>query len=259
MKRSWPATVLLLGLLGGGCFNPHIKPGAFLCAENRGCPDNFHCSDLDNRCYPPDAGPDLPPAPVCDSLTPAPTCARPPASGQDCNTTCGTNCTCGWCGVNSAGAAACLRGTPGSATAGMACDPSNTASCAPGLYCRAECGGGRCYKFCDTSNDCASGASCTFSVPGTSILLCSDACDPVSQSGCPSGYGCYPSGLTGECDCAGTGKTGASCQLAHDCVPGDTCIGLQGAPTCQKMCGSNADCGGSGTCTNFGATYGYCS
>jgi hypothetical protein len=257
MKLGWPVAVLVLGWLLGGCFNPHIQPGALLCAANGACPDNFVCDLLDNRCYPPDAGPV---APVCDSVTPdASTCPRPAASGEACNPTCSTGCTCGWCGVNSSSAVACLKGTPGSAAEGMTCDPSKTADCAPGLYCRAECGAGRCYKFCDTGDDCGRTASCSFSVPGTSILLCSNNCDPIKQTGCPSGYGCYPSQATGECDCAGTGQIGTTCGSALDCVPGTTCIGTKMNPTCQKICGSNADCGGMGTCNSFGATYGYCS
>jgi len=252
-RSRWTLLFACLGL--AACFKPNLKPGAFICAVDADCPDNFHCA-TDYRCYPPDAGPT---APVCDSVTPdASTCSRPAGQGLACNPTCGTGCSCGWCGVDSSGAVACLPGTPGTATAGMACDPSKPAACAPGLYCRAECGTGRCYKFCDTSSDCPNGGSCNFSVPGTSILLCSDACDPIAQTGCPSGYGCYPSGSTGECDCAGTGKTGASCMLAHDCVPGATCIGPQNATTCQKICGSNADCGPLGICNSFGATYGYC-
>jgi len=262
MKLGRLAAVLVLGLLWAGCYNPHIKPGALICAENQVCPDNFHCG-LDNRCYPPDAGP----APaVCNSVTPdASTCSRPPASDQPCNLACASGCSCGWCGV-SGGAVMCLTGTPGTKQIGQVCDPSNAADCAPGLFCFPECGTGRCYKHCDPSNgnaDCP-GTACSLpaSMGSLSFELCQlkdPMCDPVSGGPCPSGFACYAFLKSTECDCAGTHTTGGSCSSVEDCAPGYACISVGGAGTCQKTCKTSADCP-LGICSNpANTTYGYCS
>ncbi len=261
MNLSGPVALVLLGALFGGCYNPHIKPGAFICAANGDCPDNFQCSHVNNRCYPPDAGPDVF---VCDSVTPdASTCARP---GQPCNPACASGCSCGWCGVRN-GAVACLTGTPGTKANGDNCDPGNANDCAPGLYCRTDCGTvGRCHKFCDSDDDCA-GTSCNVTVNlagGATVRLCAvpNGCDPIAGTGCGAGFGCYSTGTTTECDCAGTNQPGAACGFVTECMPGYGCIGTspQSRSTCLKICKTSADCGGAGTCMNpASTTYGYCS
>lgn len=259
VRSRW---ALVIGcLVVAACYNPSIKPGALKCAGQT-CPDNFHCAS-DGLCYPPDAGPDLPPKPVCMSETPnVQTCPR---SGVPCNPTCGTGCDCGWCGLDLSGAVACLKGTPGTKTTGSSCDPSNANDCAPGLTCKGECGGstGRCYKFCETNDDCASGTTCNMSVG--SIHLCSlpdPGCDPVKQTGCPSGLACYPSGSRTVCDCPGTAGTGVGCLLGATCLPGYQCVSLTGMSTdgtCQRLCRTSLDCGAASTCVTSGTTYGYCS
>jgi hypothetical protein len=264
MSKARLAAVLALAcLVAPACYNPNIKSGALKCAENHACPDNFHC--IDGLCYRGDAGPDVPPAPVCNSVTPdAGTCPRLPAAGEACNPTCETGCTCGWCGLDITGAVKCLMGTPGTKPIGTVCDPANANDCAPGLYCRAECGAARCYKFCDTKDDC-SGTSCSISLP-SGLHLCAlpdPGCDPIMKTGCAPGFACYPSGARTECDCGGTADAGTTCVLTNTCMPGYQCVatnssGMNTSGACQKLCRVNGDCGGARTCVTSGTTYGYC-
>ena len=256
------AAVATLGWLCAGCFNPQFNPGAYKCAAEHPCPSNFYCAS-NGLCYPPDAGPDLPPKPVCTSQTPdASTCTRPPASGDPCNPTCGSGCSCGWCGLDVYGQVACLKGTPGTNTvSGTECNPSNPNDCAPGLACRAECGTGRCYKFCETNDDCP-GTKCNISQGSVHFCAFPDpGCDPVSQTGCQAGFGCYPANPGTACECAGTSGSGVSCIIVSTCLPGYQCVSLTSSPkdaTCQRACRTSADCGAGSTCMP-GGQYGYCS
>jgi len=262
---------IVLALVGvAGCYNPNITDAGLACGPGKVCPDNFHCAS-NGRCYRAvDGGLDAS-KPVCTSVTPnVATCSRPAAAGDACNPACESGCTCGWCGIVS-GTAICLTGTPGTKQVGDACDPSNRNDCAPGLLCHAECGTGRCYKYCDpasadagTGGDCQSiGTSCTGpSVVGSSTYrLCSlpaVSCNPVTGGGCPPGLACYPFGSGTECDCAGQGKTGDPCGSVGDCAPGYTCISIAKVLTCQKTCSTSADCP-AGICSNPAMiTYGYC-
>ncbi len=240
-----------------GCYNPDIAQGGLQCAPGKVCPENFHCAS-NNRCYRGDAGIDMAVKPVCTSVTPdAATCSRDPAPGQACNPACESGCSCGWCSVVS-GVPTCVTGTPGTKAIGELCDPAKSADCAPGLACHPECGKGRCFKYCETSTDCPSGASCT-AAGGTLCTQQQDSsCNPVTMSGCPSGYGCYPTGPVAYCDCAGTTAPGAPCSVTAACTPGNGCVGtMSSAAVCQKVCKTAADCNGSGNCTLVGS-YGYC-
>ena len=253
------SAILVIAALGAaiGCYNPQIVDGGLRCAPGNVCPENFRCAS-NGRCYRGDAGIDREIKPTCTSVTPdASTCSRAPATGQACNPACESGCSCGWCSVVN-GAATCVMGTPGTKQIGDLCDPTKTADCAPGLACHAECGKGRCYKYCETSADCPTGAACN-AAGGT---LCSQqqdsTCNPVTMSGCPSGYGCYPTGSTPYCDCAGTVAPGAPCSVTRECTPGNGCVGTASSPAvCQKVCKTTTDCNGSGNCTLVGM-YGYC-
>lgn len=257
MKSASWAVALLAASLGLGCYNPNIVEGGLKCAPDRVCPDDFQCAS-DGRCYRRvDAGRDTGAA-ICTSPTPAALCSRDPGAGA-CDPACNAGCTCGWCGIDSNGVAACLTGTPGTKTVGEVCDPSHTSDCQLGLRCRSEsCGGvGRCYKFCDSNADCPTqGTSCSVS-GGTLCSLPDPGCDPVTMMGCPSGFACYPTGNTAYCDCAGSVPGGGSCMFTHDCVAGYGCVGPSNAAICKKVCKANTDCGAVGICTPAG-TYGYC-
>ncbi|HXJ22574.1 MAG TPA: hypothetical protein VMT03_20315 [Polyangia bacterium] len=197
----------------------------------------------------------------------ASTCSRPAASGASCNPTCQSGCECGWCGLDIDGKVKCLEGTPGTKTVpGTVCDPTNPNDCAPGLYCRAEqCGGGRCYKFCESDDDCSgTNTKCRVSQNGVQLCLLPDpSCDPVNvnQSGCPSGFACYPANPGTVCECPGSSGSGVSCLLTETCLPGYQCVTLTNMikdATCQRLCRTSSDCGGGSTCVP-GGDYGYCS
>jgi hypothetical protein len=251
---------LIVSLFALGCYNPNIAQGGFKCGPGGACPENFHCTG--GRCYRGDAGPDTATKPTCMSVTPdASTCSRPAAAGEACSLACQAGCDCGWCAVVN-GAATCLTGTPGTKKVGDPCDPSKSADCLPGLFCRAESCGARCYKLCDTSDDCpTAGTSCNITETQTGIKLCSlpdPGCNPLTLTGCPDKFACYVTGSATYCDCPGTTVGGATCNAVNsECVPGYGCAGARGNTTCTKVCSATVDCNGSGTCTLFG-TYGYC-
>ena len=97
---------------------------------------------------------------------------------------------------------------------------------APGLFCRAECGTGHCYKYCESDSDCpVSGSTCALNGPGT-YRLCSlpqPACDAIANTGCRPGFACFfhrhrnrmrlPGHETDECGLRFRGSVPARLQL----------------------------------------------
>jgi hypothetical protein len=272
-RLAW--VVVAASVTALGCYSPRINPGGFRCGDAGVCPDKFRCA-ADHRCYPDDkdASLDLPvdKQPVCTSPTSitTPLCSTEPVSPQQCDPGCQTGCLgCGWCSVVG-GTSKCLTGTAGTADVGDPCDPTNVMSCKAGLYCQPECSAttGRCYRFCDDDNGCATGSKCNVAAKksataATQFKLCSlgFTCTVLPQSGCPSGLDCYPVSMTqNECDCPGIAAVGDSCVGTPDCQPGSFCVGPKGATTCHQACdmaNGNADCT-TGTCNSSGTLYGYC-
>jgi hypothetical protein len=264
LRRS-ATTLMGAALFFAACYSPNIGRGTYACGSDGGCPDNFHCAP-NHRCYQEaDAQYDMAVACKSDASVPQ-VCAAPHASGQVCNPGCQTGCNgCGWCAVVN-GATECLTGKPGTKDVGAICSPSLESDCLPGLYCQPECGTGRCYRICDSSDKSVCGSGSTCSVAGNShgdagtfsFSLCSivSTCDAVGQTGCPAPFACYPT-IPTECDCPGTVANGQSCQLAVQCGRGSSCIGLSSmTQVCLQTCRSNSDCT-SGTCMNANP-YGYC-
>jgi len=267
MCLRWAAASLIGAvLLASACYSPNIKSGGFACGDGGACPDKFHCA-LDNRCYQGDAANIEMPPPVCTADASAPqVCSAPHVTGQACNPGCQTGCNgCGWCAVVS-GATKCLTGRAGTKDVGATCTPSLESDCLPGLYCQPECGTGRCYRICDSSDKsvCGSGSLCNLTATSHgdagsfTFSLCSivSTCDAVTQTGCPAAFACYPA-IPTECDCAGAVADGQPCQLAAQCGRGSSCIGLSGTTSlCLKTCKANSDCT-AGMCRNA-TPYGYC-
>jgi hypothetical protein len=258
------AAGIATALFAVGCYSPNINPGSYTCGSDGGCPDKFHCA-ANNRCYPEGAALDM--APACNSDASAvQVCSAPHASGQTCNPGCQTGCDgCGWCAVVN-GATKCLTGKPGTKDVGSVCSPSLESDCLPGLYCQPECGTGRCYRICDSSDKsvCGTGSMCNLAAnsrgdAGTfSFSLCSivSTCDAVAQTGCPTAFACFPT-IPTECDCPGSMANGQACQLAAQCGRGSSCIGLSASMSlCLQTCRTTADCT-AGTCKNANP-YGYC-
>jgi hypothetical protein len=271
MCLRWIVAALLgTALVAASCYSPNIQPGGFACGDGGACPDNFKCNLANRRCYetpPHDASADKP---VCKSVTTAAqVCPAGPVSGQTCNPSCQTGCgSCGWCAIVS-GATKCLTGTAGTKTVGQFCDPTLQSDCMPGFYCQPECGTGRCFQLCDSSDTsvCGSGSSCNVNpkTSGGGLLtsiarLCSlvESCDPTTQMGCTQPFACYPATVN-ECDCEGTLATGQPCTGAYQCVGGDGCVGPTGATTCVQTCKPTTACASGTTCNiQPGAALGYC-
>jgi hypothetical protein len=222
----------------------------------------------------------------------APTCVRQPC---DIYAQCGCEATPGQvCDLDSTmlatGATACredlLHGT-------------ETLACTRNSSCAAlhSCIGGRCRKYCEADDDCASpGGLCviepTFNgqpIPG--VRNCSSDCVPTlaSNSNCPAGWGCHvyrhdptpTTPMSGDerwlTDCAAPPATGggvaAPCTSHNSCQPGLDCVTLNpGGQQCRPSCmcpAGNCAAGscpvGSGSCRAFNppvligtVTYGTC-
>jgi len=68
----------------------------------------------------------------------------------------------------------CITATAGTATHGMACDPTSVSACEPGSACLSSDGvTGVCYRWCRTDLDCPTGKSCSTGVSFTATTPCS--------------------------------------------------------------------------------------
>ncbi|HVR61359.1 MAG TPA: hypothetical protein VMU50_05635 [Polyangia bacterium] len=262
-----PLAAILL-VAAGGCYNPNIANGGFSCAVDAGksCPDGFYCHSS-GRCYKPDTGPV-----DCGSTA---LCAEQPGLNQECSLACQTGCGCGQrCNVTKTGPR-CV-GAPSPAKAlGEVCQLTNGGvqgfdDCAPGLVCLGEmCGKiNRCYRLCSSDAQCGAGISCSIPVnTQTSVLgfnpkVCDvprQDCDPIAQTGCPSGLTCYllNDGNT-LCDCPSSSASaeGGSCVLYYDCKASLTCVASAGSSAaCRSICATaSSTCAMGTTCKAIGAS-----
>jgi hypothetical protein len=176
--------------------------------------------------------------------------------------------------------AACQAVTDGSGRAGD--------NCAPGLICLDFPGDGpHCRKPCFVRGQCAAGEGCVLTTPtatqrqdegGIEVLhACAhdDGCDPVAQTVCSGGKGCWLSppddvGRIGLClTNLKPGMAGADCKAQAECAPGFRCNGLG---FCRRYCYFEQPDGGvsgglgscpavEGVCDRFsfsGELYGIC-
>jgi cysteine-rich repeat protein len=150
--------------------------------------------------------------------------------------------------------------------------------CGVGLTCLTNGGLERlCYRFCRDDFDCfGTGSLCVYdlmygSTPVPWVRLCSKACDPISNIGCPEGFSCMiyqePGGLNRfltDCDPhAGEGMDRDACESDAECAPGFFC--MPGAGTCVRYCRYPTGYCVVGTCHAFNPhvmlgtiEYGYC-
>jgi hypothetical protein len=109
--------------------------------------------------------------------------------------------------------------------------------------------GGQCRKICCGDSDalCPMGQTCQVRIVDdegspTGVGLCrtSDSCDPLTQSGCAAGQGCYPNDGGTVCTMPVSGMglpLGEACVSANDCAPGLTCAAQAGAASsCVPFC-----------------------
>jgi hypothetical protein len=143
--------------------------------------------------------------------------------------------------------------------------------CDSGLACFTTQSGApaTCHRLCPTSgaaNACPTNELCSLVVGGLNgLAFCRTvvACQPLEQTGCAAGEGCYFStsdSYTGSlCAKAGTMKPGEACSAANDCAPGSTCV-LAGTAICASFCsttiGGTPSCSGASTGGSTCATLG---
>lgn len=212
------------------------------------------------------------------------------ASGDGCSSTCriegagacalvpqsGCSGSTPACDLASDGTTEC-RSVTTMGTSNSHCSASS--ACATGYTCVDNFDGQAvCSRFCEVDSDClGTGSRCVIGLADDTgfplnIDVCSNACDPYSQTGCPSGMGCTPvNTVAGDyTDCSyqrGIAFTGEACTTNGDCLSGDMCTSFSGQPkTCREICivGNESSCT-EGTCTGFGdpltigtVTYGAC-
>lgn len=155
---------------------------------------------------------------------------------------------------------ACIE--PGTSALGELC--SNVSHCISGYGCWGvtsnPTGEGACTPYCHTDANCPPETHC---LDG---YICFQACDPVTQQGCPSSLACiigYSHDDTvagGVCAPFGTAQPGDAC-TGWECAAGSYCI----SGTCYRFCDLGADDCPAGQCTPIdppadfnGISYGVC-
>ncbi len=146
-------------------------------------------------------------------------------------------------------------------------DMKITDNCRQGLFCWPDPVRGfpTCQQLCsEMADDCATSSYCAGlnNTPPFGICTPASGCDPVRQTGCDAGQGCYVvtgtnGDVLGAClDVAlpdgGTGMPGEACMYSTDCRPGTQCFrdfypdgGASMATSCHQICaaGPGGDAG----------------
>lgn len=221
---------------------PGMSCGAELvCARSDATPGDAGAADASSDASAGDAG-----------TGDAGACSEPCDPVRQCG--CGAGMRCGVV----AGALGCLA-AGGTAVVGAACDAEG--DCAPGTGCH----GGRCLEYCDDASDCdaadvycgttsASGAS-----PPAGVRLCSEACDPTTQTGCVAGACSVailaePVGASSWCRDVGSSAAGEACEADLECAAGTICELSPARGTgryCLPFCALGGAPCAAGTCTEI--------
>jgi hypothetical protein len=106
-----------------------------------------------------------------------------------------------------------------------------------------------CHKFCDGDADCQPPAGlCALSLNGSGgaepVTMCSESCDPITNSGCPvAGMKCDLGQATAPpqpwftlCTLTGSGAQGQSCVDSGDCASGLSCFNTVAPPAEDLRC-----------------------
>ncbi len=120
-----------------------------------------------------------------------------------------------------------------------------------------------CARFCGHDSDCLGvGSRCVDPLVDNAgndlgIDVCSNACNPYSQSGCPSGMGCLgstdPGGNFSDCEYMSNTPDGQACTHSTDCRTGSTCVNDGGTSQCESYClvGDDTTCLSGLACDGF--------
>ncbi len=210
---------------------------------------------------PPDSPPPTPDAP------PAPACGLVPQSGCSGSTPA--------CDLSATGDTEC-RAVTAQGTSNSHC--ATDTACRAGYTCLGDGSSNLpwCARFCEVDSDCnGAGSRCVVGITtGNTALdvdVCSNACDPYGQTGCPSDMGCVArndaAGDYTDCRYMGSLPDGAACTKASDCMTGSDCVGTAGATVCRAYCvvGNSTTCPVGDSCVGFvapltisGVEYGAC-
>ena len=151
-------------------------------------------------------------------------------------------------GGSSWNALRCVPLAPDPAEVGEPCTAEGSGvsgldSCALGSICwgvDAETGEGSCVPYCTGALE---GPSCDdpdqfCSIGSVGVLaLCLPTCDPLEQSSCPQGQGCYPGGYASfVCAPDQSGDKGGlfdACEFTNGCAPGFACLTADNVGSCD--------------------------
>lgn len=149
---------------------------------------------------------------------------------------------------------------------------NSNSHCTDGTGCRAgytctvdsAANPGWCSRFCEVDSDCTgTGSRCVNALDDgngnpLNVDVCSNACDPYGQTGCPSGMGCFPinsaDGDYTDCLYMGTTPDGGACTSSRECRNGSGCVTFDGTThECASFCvfGNNGTCGTGEVCHGF--------
>jgi hypothetical protein len=187
------------------------------------------------------------------------------------------------CVIGSGGKTICRPA--GALPTGALCNPKNDQCSRTNQCLIPNSTGGVCEELCGNDLDCkqapvaVSGTAegnnlghCMFMSGGTSVRICSVACNPVAMaggSGCPSDAACIYSatGMIPEftfCGPPGTAGDGQDCSTG-ECQAGLSCLAVNTQFHCRPVCRKNndGDCPSGYTCKPGAAgtssvMFGYC-
>ena len=123
-------------------------------------------------------------------------------------------------------------------------------------------GSGVCHKYCNSDQDCAApGGICFHQVSGGAASLCTQNCDPVTDTGCfekpemkceLNAFGDPPNWFT-YCTGVGSKNAGDTCVSSNQCKPGHGCVGVNMVSICAQWCSMppNGNCEVGYTCVGF--------